>query len=280
MVKNSSEGKETRRQFLGIAPGGTGRKVAAGVVLSLGGWGLVELIKYLNNPPTNDSNISPQSNDDSISSLEKIAFQEAVSDPSLRQTYLNQIYEGRNKYGGIVWNSFLSIEYDPKFKRLEEKRNQMGLPSQSKSMYRNKGNSVALANSMWLYPHGQKNHTWISDDAFKYCKTEDDLFSLLDNEASSTYLRETGNIHIRLPQPSDPDVMVTAVELLSFDYQFTQILNGRRKVSADFMLSFIPPAKELFSYFKDLSTSNHPDNLVAKSIVDTFRSRPTIQYFE
>lgn len=268
-IKQQNNSYKKRNYTIPVVAG-----TAAALTLAIAGW--YAMGKGDESIPTQ---VDPSAE---TSPLEKIAYEEARKNPSLRQAYCNQVYENRAIHGDKAWDSFLSIEYDPGFKRLDAKRKELGSTMEAKSAYGSHPDSVTLANSIWLYGHGHKNHTWISEMAFKLCETQDEFFSLLDNEASSTYLREKGKMHFRLKQPKfeDIDNFYKTVEVISFDLQFSKILEGKRKVRRSHLMDYTTNAKELFSSLKQLAKSDHPDSQQAQAVIDAIRQRPTIQYFE
>ena len=140
-----------------------------------------------------------------------------------------------------------------------------------------------LAQTPFLYDRKKKNHTWVGKNAFDYCNSEDEFLSVLDNEASSALLWETGKMHFQIgtrETPKDMDNFFRAVELISFDLQFSRILEGKRKVSQLFIDRLAAPARDIYSEYEKLSKEDSPDGRYAKAVVEAIRERPTIKYFE
>lgn len=229
-----------------------------------------------------EKKVSKQVVSASIEKATKISFQQAKADESLRQAYCNYVFQNRAKFGDIAWDSFLSIEYDPGYKRLKAEKERLGFNPEGKTVYATNEEWVHLATILNLYEIGKKNPVWISDKAFEWF-TEDEFLSLLDNEASHAIAWEKQKMHL----PIRPDYMfpnkedfMRVLELASFDIQFSKIEKGKRRVRQKYIDSFTEGAKEIFSYFIELGKKDTLDGQYARELVEVIRARPTIKYFE
>jgi len=211
-------------------------------------------------------------------SVGEIEFRDAVRDRTLRQNYCDKVFENREQYGTEFWNSLESIEYDEGFNRARERLIDAG---GSGEHHYGKGGGVGLATTMNLNKGG-KNIAWVSEHAFRIGKGEDDFFSCLDNEASTAFYHETGRIHFTIPpcKNNSEQIMNKALELVSFDYQFEQILNGKRKVSDDYLERVSGMAKGFYSDLKELAESDVEDSECARILVDVIKNRSTRRFFE
>ncbi|MBW2981052.1 hypothetical protein KY360_06570 [Candidatus Woesearchaeota archaeon] len=198
-------------------------------------------------------------------------------DPRLRQAYLDHVFRNRAWYGDNAWNSFISIQYDPYFKKSD------AVFPEGTTVYGGKDEVNLACTPIGMRTRTQKSHTYVSQNAFIFCDDEDELLSLLDNEASTAILWHKGKMHFPIRYKalaSDFDNYFKVVELVSFDAQFTNILKGKRKVSSAYLDRFTPPAKDLFAEVVGRSKQNIPDAPYLGVVVESIRARPTISYFE
>ena len=206
------------------------------------------------------------------------AFERAVVDENFRDDYCRDIYQRRKEVGTPFWDGLSGIVYDPGLRQMESRIRSLTLSS---------GAPVYQMDEMYaatpVFNLSGRNETYVNNPAFEHCKKEDDFFSLIDNEASHAMLFFARQAHLPIPpfpDGADVDVWNKTIELLSDDYQFSQIHNGRRKVSEHFQKKCVDTSQVLFADVKKIAEGSSAEGDYARKIVDLIRKQPTRHYFE
>jgi hypothetical protein len=213
-----------------------------------------------------------------------------LNDEAFVQRYLNQILGNIEEYGIEGWDSFGEFIYDPGFK----KRDQKGKKAKhagylNEARYGDDSNSPdsvsLMCTELGSEMFGKKGRVYINDAALKYCRSEDEFLSSLDNEAFTARGMHKQESHLTVLKPNksigEPSIALLRLrnETLSFDLQFFYIENGRRNVSDNYLRMVIPKARGLMKKLFEIAESGTVDGEYAQGILATLGRRPTIKYF-
>ncbi len=209
------------------------------------------------------------------------ALRDTPTDRAVVQRYLNHILDNREHYGKGVfgWDSFGEFIYDPTGKKLADAWKERGIiPKDSSQKYvqRSKGWVFATTHS---FNDRQPAKVYI-DQLIKRAQTEDQVLSTLDNEAYHADFYFKREVHLKPTiVPTDPKVISLYHELVSFDLQYRQILNGKRKVGPEFLRGVIPGARRLFKQLEGIAEEESERAREARAIYNMLLPQPTFQLF-
>ena len=223
-------------------------------------------------------------------SLEKITFEEAKkavverssNEEQIVQAYFDQLLRERDKHdlGIDGWDSFRRFIYDPNLEKMYAEYEKRGLkPRPSNKAYQKPGGNVIA--SVPRFKIGSPCGVYISRHALKFAKNQDELLSILDNEAFHAGLYHKGKSHMSLGirKLSDTELSAILDEILSFDLQFGAIALGLRRVSNEFIYSSYKGARVLFKELEKIAEERTPRSYNAKVIYNSLLQRPTFQFF-
>lgn len=223
-------------------------------------------------------------NEPSINERVQISFEQAKNTADLRQSYLNQLFKKKDSVGVEGWDSFASFVYDPNFSELTKLQIRKGGNNASRiNEYSPENGLIRLISTPYFGERNVPLSSYFDKAAFKFCQTEDELLSCLDNESFHAHIFHTGKAHISTELPdkdSSPQLIFDLMsELYSFEKQFFFIELGKRKVRREFIEMFLLPANKLYQKLLIIAEQNDREGAFAKFIKQALESRPTIQYF-
>ncbi|MBR9691519.1 hypothetical protein GOV06_01920 [Candidatus Woesearchaeota archaeon] len=212
----------------------------------------------------------------------EISFEQAVRNEHWRQSYLEQLVEEEAKVEEF-WTGFGRIVYDPNFKIHDEetgRNTNMGNNEAYGRIKVSKGKiSVPIAKT-YVEEKGKKPPVYFCHLGFRkdIVSCEDELKSLLDNEAFHAYETMTRKVPLKIKselseeevdkilKSASGDIPRLALELLSFDYQYYNILKKKRVVSKNFVDKFMRSYFGLYREFEELSDKESNNGKFAKLV--------------
>ncbi|MBW2996434.1 hypothetical protein KY332_03980 [Candidatus Woesearchaeota archaeon] len=206
-------------------------------------------------------------------------FKQAVENENLRQAYLDKIVlEEAAKLK--EWRCFDKIVYDYGFKQFTKDTGDH--PDKGILKNKNYGEAVTKENIGIFNTKAITNVNdgyvvcYVSEQCFDY-DSEDELKSLLDNEASNAYLAKKG---AKLKNPSGRSdikvgkrMMLMAHELFSFDYQFYKIVKKERKVSDEFRGKMLATYSPLYFEMVGISKKDDDEGAFAKAVIASLKCK-------
>jgi len=277
MVKESGKNNFFRRRY--VAPA---LAAVAGLSLTVAiacSGDITDTISPTTTPST------PTSGLESVVQEEIITYDMAKNDESLRQEYLNQVLMDRSKHGDKMWNAFANLIYDPEFDLLATEYGDKGLHDVANRLRAFADEDfIPLMGGLYTGENGVPLDIHVSRDAFEVTQSEDELFTVLDNESVNADLYFSGNIYlIELEEDLNLNsdyLFNLALEVLGYEKEFYNIEIGIRKVSPGFLRGVDAPAKSAYAELLQFSRLNNDDGKFAKAVIDAIESRPTLKYFK
>ncbi len=249
---------------------------ALGMLVLCGRGGNLSIVSK--SPPTTYTNTEPSVKD------EKTSFETAKKNGEFRQQYLDQIFEGIDKYGVEGWTSFAGFVYDSDYELVSD---EFGKRTGKREWRGIEGYSTLEDSPLMVTPRFGMSYVklsvFVSKYAFEFASSQDELLSLLDNEAFTAYFTHTQRVRFStdfpegLPNPSSLDLIL---EVYSFEQQFFYIENGRRDVSVDFVYNMMRPAQFLYWKVEELAALGTIDAPFAQAALNALEKQPTNYYFK
>ena len=210
-------------------------------------------------------------------------FEDARRDPTKRQEFLDDILSNRDIYGVKGWESFNHFIYDPGFMKLEKTKKERGMESRAPLLdYDPRTNTQFVVFMSTLFvKFGEKPDVYIGRGPFKHVNTLDEMLSLFNNESAHAEQSHTRIMHMGIPDADgiSPYSLNLAIEIVSFDKQFLQIVNGKRKVSPHFINKMYEVANGLYRQVRQKMFEGGRDGEFSSDLIDIMHERPTIRYF-
>jgi hypothetical protein len=211
----------------------------------------------------------------------RAALQDTPTDRTIVQMYLDHILANREQYGKGVfgWDAFGELIYDPNGEKLDaawRARNLIPKDSSQKYVHRSTGLVFATTPS---FNDRQPAKVYI-EKLIKKAQNEDQVLSTLDNEAYHADFFYNREVHLQ-PRiiPTNPKVISLFHELLSFDLQYRQILNGKRDVGPQFTQAMSVGARRLFKELESIAEEESEQAREARAIYNMLLPQPTFQFF-
>ena len=211
----------------------------------------------------------------------KISFEQAqdkIHNIPYVQKYLDQLVEEEAKVTK-TWQGFDRVIYDPEYKQFEKDTGEKARISGG--YHEDDKNLVSLAMTGRI--PGKKPVCYVTYRCLhpKQVYSEDELKSLLDNEAFHAYESWKARLTFKkgnmtkeelkevITMASD-EIKDKSMELLSFDYQYYLIIHERkRNVSKHFRDMCFPGYVKLYQEFQELSKQDSYDGKFAKIILNS-----------
>lgn len=187
------------------------------------------------------------------------------------------------------WKEFERLVYDPDFRQYTADTGKLP-ETEFDSNYGkyNAGEKVIPLSCTEISAVGKKPRCYISERAFEIARTEDEIKSMLDHEsihAAYTSGRVPINYNIKdlditkekateAIKKASKEISGMAHETLAFDAQLFYIVNGRRKVSQEFM-NRLGPAVLLRQELQKISERQDNEGLYARIILNTLHVKMT-----
>ncbi len=219
------------------------------------------------------------------------SFAEAKKYPNLRQKYLDNLLRDTSKF--IEDRDCIEkIIYDPEFKLIYGEDNHPRKENPESNVYINEAGYGENSNSssgimcvpMSKEEIGKKAKVHVGKLAFEYF-IEEDILSMLDNESFSAKLAYKKTIPELIILRPDPKVgkpskayQKLEEEILSYELQFSNIENRKRKVSKTLLNGAVLPARKLMMKLHEIAVNKTTDSHYAIGLIATLERRPTIKY--
>ncbi|MBD3354465.1 hypothetical protein GF361_00590 [Candidatus Woesearchaeota archaeon] len=215
---------------------------------------------------------------DAVMNMPAISFEEARDFGSMRAPYLEKLVAEESKENEI-WKCLDKIVYDPGFRAYEIDTGNNVIGNMKKNQ--NYGKISEDVDGMVFVPlavthlKGKNAVCYFDDASFDKKYSEDEIKSLLDNEAYNAYLGEIGKFPVKMIYSFKGEISDKtnrmAAELLSFDHQIFRIKKGERKVSDDFAQKYIGMFGRLYDEMKYISQNDDADGNFTKNILASLK---------
>lgn len=211
--------------------------------------------------------------------LEQITFEQAKLNPLLRQLYLDQVLENKEKLGIEYWNSFERLVYDINFEKEKEYLESLGKTA-------NPIPKTVLAVTPTIKKLKGKNQLSFFD---KKCflmgdiKSEEDLISCIDHESVHAYTCKTHELPdcmfkkgcgYSITGKESEEINRLCQEAAAYDVQLSYIKSGKRKISKEFMQLTLDKYSEVCLRLQEISEQNNEDSNLAKITLKILRYAP------
>ncbi|MBW2966024.1 hypothetical protein KY342_02895 [Candidatus Woesearchaeota archaeon] len=190
-------------------------------------------------------------------------FKANLDNEAYVQRYLDRLLEKEAKQTK-TWQGLERIVYKPQFSEEEEKVKTYGDIEEGKQLQ-------ALAYTKGK--KGERSKCFISKRLLRHARSEDELKSMIDNESFHAYATLILRLPFTIKETGDEskDVVLLALETMSFDYQFQLIDKGKRKVRHEFATKFGKEYHNVYNNLKRISKVDSIDGRYAKAILDNLR---------
>jgi len=208
----------------------------------------------------------------------EISFKQVVANESIsyRQKYLDELVEKEVKITP-EWKGFTKVVYDPDYQIFQRDTGQDFMQD-----FRSNENYGKVPFDMRFKPLavtdvtvGRESNCYVSELCFRrgIADSEDELKSLLDNEAANATMGKKGYLPLKYKVSGQTSKKVRAMsaELFSFDYQFALIHSGKRDVSKRFKDMCLSTYYPLFEQVKEISEQDDADGRLANAVIDSLK---------
>lgn len=217
--------------------------------------------------------------------LEQITFEQAKLNHSLRQQYLDQVLENKDKIGEGTWYSFERLIYDPNFEKLEEYSRSVG--NSEKSTIEKTGitkvSETGYAGTILITKEkGKKYPSFYHERCFSNL-TEEELLSCIDKESSIAYMSASRKLpgylyergfKYKFTGKESTETFDLCIEAIGYDMQVQIIIAGRRKINKWFEQGIIKAYYKIYEKLKEISEQNKEDSDLAKEVIKALGYTP------